>query len=62
MAKFKVGDVVQLNSGSPLMTVHEVGDYSHSGGPKQGVLCVWFDDKKKVQDLFHEDALGLYGE
>lgn len=33
--KFKVGDVVKLNSGGPHMTVFRVG--------KTSVECVWFD-------------------
>lgn len=60
MYKFKIGDVVILRSGGPLMTVHDTGDYSQSGGPKEGILCVWFNDKQKVQDVFHQDALERY--
>jgi uncharacterized protein YodC (DUF2158 family) len=37
---FKPGDVVQLNSGGPLMTVSIV-----SG---QVITCEWFDDKQQV--------------
>jgi len=57
MNQFKIGDLVRLRSGSPLMTVHNIGDYTLSGGTNPGVLCVWFDDKKKVKDVFHPDVL-----
>lgn len=47
--EFKAGDVVQLKSGGPRMTVSMVGDYTRSGGPVNGVLCVWFETVKGVQ-------------
>ncbi len=40
MADFKPGDVVQLKSGGPLMTV------SINAGP--AVTCEWFDDRQQV--------------
>lgn len=50
MAEFSKGDVVQLKSGGPLMTVSDVGNYSGMGtGPEDGVKCVWFDTVKGVQ-------------
>lgn len=55
----KIGDVVVLKSGGPLMTVHDIGDYAHLGFAP-GVLCVWFDDKKKVEAVFHPDAIEHY--
>jgi uncharacterized protein YodC (DUF2158 family) len=58
--KFNVGEVVQLKSGGPLMTVQSIGDYTMSGGLNSGVLCVWFDDKKKLEDVFHPDSLERY--
>jgi uncharacterized protein YodC (DUF2158 family) len=57
---FNVGDVVQLKSGGPLMTVHQIDDFSPSG-PNPGLLCVWFDDKKKVENIFDPRAVELYG-
>ena len=60
MSKFNVGEVVQLKSGGPLMTIQAIGDYSLSKGLNPGVLCVWFDDKKKVEDVFHPEALERY--
>ena len=37
MAEFKVGDTVQLKSGSPAMTIAQVNS--------QQALCQWFDNK-----------------
>jgi len=59
MSNFNVGDVVQLKSGGPLMTVHNIGDYSPTG-PNPGLLCVWFDNAKKVQDVFDPRAVEHY--
>jgi uncharacterized protein YodC (DUF2158 family) len=59
MNDFKVGDVVQLKSGGPLMTVHSIGDYSPTG-PNPGLLCVWFDGNKKVEDIFDPRAVEPY--
>lgn len=42
---FKVGDVVRLNSGGPIMTVQEVE------GADQ-VFCVWFDKTKQCHGRF----------
>lgn len=56
----KIGEVVQLKSGGPLMTIHGIGDYSMSSGFNPGILCVWFDSNKKVEDIFHPDALERY--
>ena len=54
MSEIQKGDVVQLKSGGPIMTVEDVGDYSGMGmGPKNGIKCVWFEKttpKSKVFD------------
>lgn len=51
MSEFKAGDVVVLKSGGPDMTILDVGDYSpmHSNNAAK---CVWFDGKKKCEDVF----------
>ena len=51
MADFAKGDVVQLKSGGPQMTVSDVGNYGggFGTGPEDGVKCVWFDNVKGVQ-------------
>jgi uncharacterized protein YodC (DUF2158 family) len=46
---FKVGDVVQLKSGSPPMTIEEIG-----GGRAR---CVWFEDTKRQAKWFDIAAL-----
>jgi uncharacterized protein YodC (DUF2158 family) len=51
MDNFEIGSVVRLKSGGPLMTVHDIDDYSP--GPNPGLLCVWFVDSKRVQEVFH---------
>lgn len=54
MAEFKVGDVVQLKSGGPPMTVIELGVHSD---PRR-IWCKWFVDSIKVeQGDFPPDAL-----
>lgn len=57
--KFKIGDVVILKSGSPPMTVHNIGDYEPLG-PSPGVLCIWFNAGVKNEEVFHPDALTPY--
>jgi uncharacterized protein YodC (DUF2158 family) len=57
-SQFEVGDVVQLKSGGPSMTVSDLGDYSTFGtGPKDGVKCVWFDKTKQFESVFDARAL-----
>lgn len=49
MNQFNVGDVVQLNSGGPKMTVTELaGDQ---------VWCMWFEGPKQQQAIFAVNAL-----
>ena len=49
MSDLKIGDVVQLKSGGPVMTIAEIRDYSSS---RDGALCEWFDDKEKKNAVF----------
>lgn len=46
--EIKVGDVVQLKSGGPEMTVDEIEPYN--GIPK--ARCSWFDGPKKDVGVF----------
>lgn len=48
MSDIKIGDVVQLKSGGPAMTVQDLGEYS-SRGIDNGAHCVWFDSKHVAQ-------------
>ncbi len=50
MAAFKVGDTVQLKSGSPTMTVIRVDD-------KGWAWCQWFDGNKTEKGHFPLEAL-----
>jgi uncharacterized protein YodC (DUF2158 family) len=52
MAVFKKGDVVQLKSGGPRMTVT---GYSELGN----VICRWFSSGKSTEETFPDDALNL---
>lgn len=52
----KIGDVVQLKSGGPRMTVQQVAD----NGSEKWVECVWFvqgDDRESAR--FHPDTLNV---
>ena len=52
--KFKVGDVVQLKSGGPTMTVTDVAG-------TDAVSCVWFDsNNKETSGKYPEAALNIY--
>lgn len=53
---FKIGDVVVLKSGGPLMTIHGIGEYISVTGSK-GLLCRWFDNNKVIEEVFHPDAV-----
>lgn len=52
--KLKIGDIVQLKSGGPLMTVSSFGDDNR-------VICVWFTREydKTYSDIFWPDTLQL---
>ena len=51
---FKIGDTVQLKSGSPRMTVTLVG---MSADGKEVVECAWFDGSQRENGRFLTDAL-----
>lgn len=44
MDKPKAGDVVQLKSGGPEMTVNDITFVSSSEGQIPWAACVWFDE------------------
>jgi len=62
MSEIKKGDVVQLKSGGPLMTVQATGDYSFGSGIVDGVHCVWFEKNEPKERIFDRVALQLYDE
>ncbi|HVN97533.1 MAG TPA: DUF2158 domain-containing protein [Syntrophorhabdaceae bacterium] len=47
MSEFQEGQKVRLKSGGPVMTVEKTG--IHTAGLKDGIQCVWFDDRKDLQ-------------
>jgi len=49
MEQFKTGDVVELKSGGPKMTIHDLKGSM--------ATCVWFVGKDKKQDVFDVDML-----
>lgn len=51
MAKFKVGDVVELKSGGPAMTIHEL--YSSDTFCE----CIWFVDDQRQNGHFNVDTV-----
>jgi uncharacterized protein YodC (DUF2158 family) len=50
---FNIGDLVELKSGGPKMTVTRVDDL----GIRTIVRCTWFADSKKEQGEFPPEAL-----
>jgi len=53
MSEFKIGDIVQLKSGGPKMTVIEVREENE-------ILCTWFDEKNKQEGgIFLSETLKL---
>jgi uncharacterized protein YodC (DUF2158 family) len=53
--KFSVGDVVQLNSGGPKMTVVDVQALSVTSTPSY--KTAWFDKGRVVASIFPEGSL-----
>lgn len=52
--EFRVGDVVRLRSGGPLMTVEKI-DITADG--TQSILVAWFVDKQRQSGRFHPSML-----
>ena len=52
---FKPGDIVQLISGGPRMTITQMG----AEAPDQMVWCVWTKGEKRIADAFPVSALML---
>jgi len=50
---FQKGDVVQLKSGGPKMTVTKIGVHME----EQMVWCTWFEDTKVTEETFPPEAL-----
>ena len=54
--KFEPGDVVQLKSGGPSMTVKGVGRYGMTA-TGENALCVWFEGKTLKEAVFELNTL-----
>lgn len=55
---FQVGEVVQLNSGGPAMTVSFVGEKEFPHGGKVPIVqCTWFEGKKLSKETFAPEIL-----
>lgn len=54
--RLKVGDVVELKSGGPQMTVENIAKYG-MGATRDKALCVWFDGKKRMSNQFELHSL-----
>ncbi len=48
---FKAGDVVQLKSGGPKMTIKGIGKYGFAA-TEETALCVWFDKTTRKEETF----------
>lgn len=59
MANFEVGDVVQLKSGGPIMTVQETNAVGTQGA-RGFVSCAYFDGAKKCMETFVPQMLEKY--
>lgn len=50
----QAGDVVQVKSGGPLMTI----EYSfQTDGGRTKVMCTWFDGNKRISESFYPVTL-----
>jgi uncharacterized protein YodC (DUF2158 family) len=57
VSEISKGDVVQLKSGGPDMTVQALGDYTSSSDIDDGALCAWFDGPTLHTEVFDRSAL-----
>lgn len=57
--KFKPGDIVQLKSGGPAMTVSEINT-AYGTGAFKGYQCEWFKGASKERAHFEEETLKPY--
>lgn len=58
MAKFQIGDIVELKSGGPKMTVKEYKNTERNKRTgKSELRCIWFNNGKKEVNYFPEITL-----
>jgi len=56
-AKFKAGDIIELKSGGPKMTVEEVTE--GRGNNPDGLWAVWFAGAKRERAHFNIESVKL---
>jgi uncharacterized protein YodC (DUF2158 family) len=54
--EFKAGDVVQLKSGGPKMTIDTIAKFG-MGSTHDQAKCVWFEGTKRMEALFELPTL-----
>ena len=54
--EFEAGDVVQLKSGGPKMTVNTIGKFGMDS-TRDEAKCVWFEGAKRMEALFELPTL-----
>jgi len=59
MSEIKAGDVVQLKSGSPPMTVEKTDQHE---GEQPYAICTWFENRKYFSEKFSVASLKPYVE
>ena len=59
MPEFKKGDVVQLKSGSPRMTIDSVEEYGSGNNSNIRAICIWFDGGERKEGSFSLDTLAI---
>lgn len=52
---FRIGDVVQIKSGGPAMTVERVGRFDN----RLAAICTWATDGRAVSHMFFFESLEL---
>ncbi len=57
MDGFEVGEIVQLKSGGPKMTIAGVDTTSANTPAKRGIYCQWFAGKKLEEGYFKPESL-----
>lgn len=58
-AKFSPGDIVQLKSGGPAMTISSINT-AYGTGAFEGYYCEWFKGASKERANFTEETLKAY--
>jgi uncharacterized protein YodC (DUF2158 family) len=57
----KAGDIVQLKSGGPAMTIESLDNYGEADDPDIRVRCIWMTSEGKKQiDHFAPETLKPY--